>query len=209
MTQAFTFCPAEAHEYGHGARLIMLTLHQFGDYLFGFGDHARAEAALAKFFSLPANRFSHQFTTFCQADGEVAGILMLFNCKQMRRSMVVTGAHMFRVYRFKEILKFLELMLPYRDEENIPDDELYIGHLAVYEQFRRQGFGLRLLEFAEKEAIDQGKNKLSLLTEIENVSAQALYKKFGFQVTDTILFPEQMRFVGSAGDVRMEKRLQN
>lgn len=207
MTQTFTFRPAEAHESGHGARLIMLTLHQFGDYLFGFGDHARAEAALAKFFSLPANRFSHQFTTFCQADGEVAGILMLFNRKQMRRSMAVTGAHMFRVYRLKEILKFLELMLPYRDEENIPDDVLYIGHLAVYEQFRRQGFGLRLLEFAEKEAIDQGKNKLSLLTEIENVSAQALYKKFGFQVTDTILFPEQMRFVGSAGDVRMEKPL--
>jgi ribosomal protein S18 acetylase RimI-like enzyme len=202
-----TFRPAERHESVHGARLILLTLHQFGDYLFGFGDHTRAEAALAKFFSLPANRFSHQFTLFCQADGEIAGILMLFNRKQMRRSMAVTRVHMFRVYQFKEILKFLELMLPYRDEENIPEDELYIGHLAVYEQFQRQGFGLRLLEYAEKEAFDQGKGKLSLLTEIENTPAQALYKKFGFRVTETIRFPENMRYVGSEGDVRMEKLL--
>jgi ribosomal protein S18 acetylase RimI-like enzyme len=207
LSQPLTFRPAEAHESEHGARLLLLTLHQFGDYLFGFGDHTRAQAALEKFFSLPANRFSHQFAVFGQVDGEIAGILMLFNRRQMRRSMAITGAHMFRVYRIKEILKFLELMLPYRDEENIPEDELYIGHLAVYEKFRRQGFGFQLLEFAEKEARAQGKSKLTLLTEIENISAQALYNKFGFKVTNTIYFPEQRQFVGSAGDVRMEKNL--
>jgi ribosomal protein S18 acetylase RimI-like enzyme len=207
LIQPLTFRPAEAHESDHGARLILLTLHEFGDYLFGFGDHSRAQLALKKFFGLPANRFSHQFSVFGQVDGEVAGILMLFNRRQMRRSMAITGAHMFRVYRLKEVLKFLELMLPYRNEENIPENELYIGHLAVYEQFRRQGFGLRLLEYAEKEARAQGKSKLTLLTEIENTSAQALYNKFGFTITNTIYFPEQMRFVGSAGNVRMEKNL--
>jgi ribosomal protein S18 acetylase RimI-like enzyme len=207
LSQTLTFRAAEAHESEHGARLLLLTLHQFGDYLFGFGDHTRAQAALEKFFSLPANRFSHQFAVFGQVGGEVAGILMLFNHRQMRRSMAITGAHMFRVYRIKEILKFLELMLPYRNEENIPEDELYIGHLAIYEQFRRKGFGFQLLDYAEKEARAQGKSKLTLLTEIENISAQALYNKFGFKVTNTIYFPEQMRFVGSAGDVRMEKNL--
>lgn len=205
--QPLTVRPAEARESDHGARLILLTMHQFGDYLFGFGDPFRAQAALKIFFSLPANRFSHQFALFGELDGEVAGILMLFNRRQMRRSMAATGAHMFRVYRLKEILKFLELMLPFRKEEKITDDELYIGHLAVYEKFRRKGFGLRLLEYAEKEARAQGKNRLSLLTEIENTSAQALYHQFGFKITNTIYFPEQMRFAGSAGDVRMEKNL--
>ena len=207
MTLPLTFRRAGAHESEHGARLILLTLHQFGDYLFGFGGHARARAALEKFFSLPANRFSHQFAVFGELNGEIAGILMLFNREQMRRSMAVTAAHMFRVYGLKEILKFLELMLPYRNEENIPEDELYIGHLAVYEQYRRQGLGLRLLEHAEKEARAQGKSKLTLLTEIENTSAQSLYNKFGFKTTNTIYFPEQRSFVGSAGDVRMEKNL--
>jgi len=207
LNQPLSFRPAEASEAAQGARLILLTLHQFGDHLFGFGDHARAQIALEKFFQLPANRFSHDYTVFARTDGEIAGILMLFNRGQMRRSMAVTAAHMFRVYRLKEIIKFLELMMPYRNEENIPQDELYIGHLAVDEKFRRQGFGLRLLAYAENEARVQGKSKLTLLTEIENTSAQALYNKFGFKITNTIYFPEQQRFVGSAGDVRMEKDL--
>ncbi len=207
MNQPLSFRPAEASESEQGARLILLTLHQFGDHLFGFGDHARAQAALASFFRLPANRFSYEYAVFGLANSEIAGILMLFNRVQMRRSMAVTAAHMFKVYRLKEIVKFLQLMMPYRNEENIPQDELYIGHLAVDEKYRRQGFGLRLLEYAEKEAHAQGKSRLTLLTEIENISAQALYNKFGFKITNTIYFPEQQTFVGSAGDVRMEKIL--
>ena len=207
MNQPLTFHLAEASESRQGAQLILLTLHQFGDHLFGFGDHARAQAALENFFRLPANRFSYEYTVFARANGEIAGILMLFNRRQMRRSMAVTALHMFRVYRLKEVLKFLKLMLPYRNEENIPRDELYIGHLAVAEKYRRQGFGLRLLEYAEKEARALGKSKLTLLTEIENTSAQALYNKFGFKLTNTIYFPEQQTFAGSAGDVRMEKIL--
>jgi ribosomal protein S18 acetylase RimI-like enzyme len=207
LIQPLTFHPAEASEAEQGARLILLTLHQFGDHLFGFGDHGRAQTALESFFRLPANRFSHEYTLFGRINGRIAGILMLFNRRQMRRSMAVTAAHMFRVYRLNEVLKFLQLMLPYRNEENIPQDELYIGHLAVDEQFRRQGFGLRLLEYAEKEARSQGKSRLTLLTEIENTSAQALYNKFGFKIAKTIYFPEQISFTGSAGDVRMEKNL--
>jgi ribosomal protein S18 acetylase RimI-like enzyme len=207
LNQLLTFRPAEAAESEQGARLILLTLHQFGDHLFGFGDHARAQDALENFFRLSANRFSHDYAVFGRAYGEIAGILMLFNRRQMRRSMAATAVHMFRVYRLKEIIKFLELMMPYRNEENIPEDELYIGHLAVDEKYRRQGFGLCLLDYAEKEARAQGKSKLTLLTEIENTSAQALYNKFGFKLTNTIYFPEQMAFTGSAGDVRMEKIL--
>jgi ribosomal protein S18 acetylase RimI-like enzyme len=207
LNQPLNFRPAEASEAAQGARLVLLTLHQFGDHLFGFGDHARAQSALEIFFRLPANRFSHEYALFGCCDGAIAGILMLFNRVQMRRSMAVTAAHMFKVYRLKEIIKFLELMMPYRNEENIPQDELYIGHLAVDEKYRRQGFGLRLLEYAENEARAQGKPKLTLLTEIENSSAQALYNKFGFKITNIIYFPAQQQFVGSAGDVRMEKKL--
>jgi ribosomal protein S18 acetylase RimI-like enzyme len=64
-----------------------------------------------------------------------------------------------------------------------------------------------MLAHAEEKARERGLPKLSLLTEIENTSARALYEKFGFNLTDTILFPEQMPDVGSAGDVRMVKLL--
>ncbi len=207
MKQPLHFSPAKASEAETGAHLMLLTLQQFGDYLFGFGDHAYAQSSLEKFFRLPANRFSYQHAVFGRTDGEIAAILVLFNRGQMHRSMAATAAQMARVYRIKEIIKFLGLMMPYRDEEKTAENELYIAHLAVGEQFRRQGFGLRLLEFAEKEASAQGKRKLTLLTEVENSSAQSLYNKFGFKITDTIYFPAQMGFTGSAGDVRMEKNL--
>lgn len=207
MRNSLTFRPAGAADYQDGARLIMLTLHGFGCHLFGFGDLARAQAALEKFFHMDANRFSYRYTLFGESAGEIAGILMLFNRPQMRWSMLVLSAFLPRVYRLGEISKFTKLMGPYRDEEKLAGDELYIAHLAVYEQFRRQGFGLNLLAAAEKEARNQGKKKLSLLTEIENDTAQALYTKFGFKITDTFRLPEDMQFSGSAGDVRMEKTL--
>lgn len=202
-----TFRQARAEDARDGAALVMETLHEFGAHLFGFGDHGRALQALENFFALPRNRFSYQYAEFALADGETAGILMLFNRRQMRRSMAATALQMARVYRPGEIMKFLKLMMPYKDEENIAEDELYIGHLAVNEKFRRRGFGLKLLAHAEEEARRQGLAKLSLLTEIENHAAQTLYQKYGLHVTETILFPEGMRYMGSAGDVRMVKIL--
>jgi ribosomal protein S18 acetylase RimI-like enzyme len=190
-----------------GAHLVMETLHQFGVYLFGFGQKERADQAIQRFFQLTGNRFSHQFAEFALVENEIAGLLMTFDQRQMRWSMAVTALQMLRVYQAGEIGKFFRRILPYREEENIPADEFYVAHLAVEEKFRRRGFGLQMLAHAEEKARERGLPKLSLLTEIENTSARALYEKFGFNLTDTILFPEQMPDVGSAGDVRMVKLL--
>ena len=205
--KTISFRPARSEDHVKGARLVMETLHQFGVYLFGFGNEELAYQALESFFELPRNRFSFQFAEFAIFDYEIAGILMTFNRRQMHKSASATAFQMLRVYRVKQIGQFLKRMLPYQDEENIPQDELYIAHLAVGELFRRQGIGLLMLERAEKKARDHGLPKLSLLTEIENSAARTLYEKFGFVVMEEILFPEQMPYTGSKGDVRMVKIL--
>jgi ribosomal protein S18 acetylase RimI-like enzyme len=207
MSAEYTFRPATPQDAQPGAALILETLHQFGDHMFGFSDHARAQGALERFFAMPRNRFSFQYAQFLLADGEIAGILVLFNRRQMRRSMAPTALQLPRVYSLKEILKFMQFMLPYHDEERLEADELYIAHLAVAQPYRRQGLGLRLLEQAEALARAGSFPRLSLLTEIENAPAQALYTKFGMRITQTIRFAPEMHFVGSEGDVRMEKNL--
>ncbi len=201
------FRAAQSADYAQGAHLVMETLHQFGDYLFGFGDASRANQALQCFFRKPRNRFSYQFTEFAVVGAEIAGILVTFDRKEMKRSMAPTAFQMLNVYSPAEMGKFIKRMLPYRDEENIPPDELYIAHLAVSEKFRRQGIGMRLLAHAEEKAREKNLPKLSLLTEIENSPARALYGKFGLELTETIFLPDQEPFVGSAGDVRMVKIL--
>ena len=201
------FRPAHSNDCEQGARLVMETLHQFGVYLFGFGDEQRAQTALASFFMRPRNRFSHQFAEFALVNNDPAGLLMTFNRRQMRASELATAFHMLKIYDLKELGIFLKRMRPYMDEEKIQPDEFYIAHLAVEEKFRRQGIGWQLLECAEQKARDQGFPKLSLLTEIENSAARALYSKFGFELTETILFPDLLTETGTAGDVRMVKIL--
>jgi len=204
---AIKFRTAQSVDHIPGANLVMETLHQFGIYLFGFGQKERADRAIQDFFRLAGNRFSHQFTEFALVEDVIVGLLMTFDQRLMRRSMAVTAMQMLNVYRLGEISKFISRMLPYRKEEKIPSDEFYIAHLAVEERFRRRGIGLEMLAYAEKKARNRGLPKLSLLTEIENTAAQALYEKFGFEITETILFHEPMEEVGSAGDVRMVKLL--
>ena len=58
-------------------------------------------------------------------------------------------------------------------------DSVHITNLAVKEEYRRQGIGLRLLAEAEKWA---GGFPLTLELRANNTAAKALYEKFGFVV---------------------------
>jgi ribosomal protein S18 acetylase RimI-like enzyme len=195
--------PAEPGDAPLAAELILSTLNAFGDRLFGFGDHARAVEVLAQFFRLPGNRFSYQYAAAAAIHGNLAGIMLAFTAGQMRRSMAVTALQMARAFRWSEIPAFLANVIPYRSEEKIFPDELYIAHLAVAGAYRRKGVGQALLEHARQIAPGLVKRKLSLITEVENTAARALYEKFGFKLTETILPPPAMRSPDSEGDVRM------
>jgi len=192
-----------ADDAPQAAGLILSTLHEFGDRLFGFGDHDQAVGVLDQLFRLPGNRFSYQYAAIGASISEVAGIMMAFTQGQMRRAMAITALQMMRVFHLCEIPAFLMKAIPYRSEEKIYPDELYIAHLAVADSHRRKGVGFRLLEHACQAALDQGKCKLSLITEAANAPAQALYEKFGFKLIETILPPPAMRSESSQGDVRM------
>ena len=201
------FREAISDEYVAGAQLVLETLHAFGIYLFGFGQAEYAKNALEKFFRMRGNRFSYQYAEFALCGDEIMGIVMTFDQKEMLRSLAATALQIWQVYRLSKIPEFIKRGMPYSEEEKIGHDELYIAHLAVDKKFRRQGIGFQLLEHAEEKARRKGLTKLSLLTEIENTAARNLYTKFGFRLVDTILFPEKMPYVGSAGDVRMIKIL--
>jgi len=191
-----------------GSHLILLTLNRFGDYLFGFGDHLRAYAVLRRFFLLRGNRFSFQHVYFMEMNSEITGLLVYFNRTQIVRSWMITALQIFKVYQLADIGKFLKRMLPYKNEEIIGSNELYIAHLAVVQNYRRRGIGQQLLEFAQQKAEKLNYHKISLLTEIENTPAISLYKKFGFLETKRILHPEQKEYIDSIGDIHMEKSIE-
>ncbi len=62
-------------------------------------------------------------------------------------------------------------------------DEVHIATLATHPDFRRRGLGERLLREALREARAAGARRAYLEVRAGNEAAQALYRKFGFQVT--------------------------
>ena len=73
------------------------------------------------------------------------------------------------------------LFVPLMELENKALDSWYINVLATYQNFQRQGLGLKLLEAAQKRADECGKARLSLIVDDSNLDAQRLYERFGFR----------------------------
>ena len=62
------------------------------------------------------------------------------------------------------------------------EGSLYVGRLAVRDDFRRRGVASALLEVAKAEARSRSMRKLTLATRIALTSNLALFKKHGFVV---------------------------
>jgi len=62
-------------------------------------------------------------------------------------------------------------------------DEAHVATIAVHPDFRGQGIGRRLLSTALQEAIRRGASQAMLEVRAGNQAAQALYRRFGFEVT--------------------------
>lgn len=62
-------------------------------------------------------------------------------------------------------------------------DELHIATIATHPDFRRQGIGERILKKALIDGKDAGAHLAFLEVRAGNETAQAMYRKFGFEVT--------------------------
>ena len=62
-------------------------------------------------------------------------------------------------------------------------DELHIATLATHGDFRRQGIGSELLAAALADGRKRGTRRAMLEVRESNLAAQAMYRKFGFEVT--------------------------
>lgn len=61
-------------------------------------------------------------------------------------------------------------------------DEAHIATIAVHPEFRRRGIGRELLAAGMKKAIQHGAASAALEVRAGNLSAQSLYREFGFDV---------------------------
>ncbi len=68
----------------------------------------------------------------------------------------------------------------------LTDDTLRIGLFAVHPAHRRKGVAKELLHDLEWIAVEQGKGRMAVLTQLQNKPAQALYTAFGMTLEERL-----------------------
>lgn len=119
------------------------------------------------------NRHSYLNTFVAKANGDVVGIIVLYDGK--------TG---FTLDRSLEKTIFEQYGVSVRIDVEAHDEEFYIDTLCVSDKVRGQGLGTTLLRFAEQEGKRRGYKQLSLNVEEQKEKARALYEKLGFVTTE-------------------------
>jgi ribosomal-protein-alanine N-acetyltransferase len=62
-------------------------------------------------------------------------------------------------------------------------DEAHVATIATHPDFRRKGIGTKLLSHALRQMIDEGARSSFLEVREQNIGAQEMYRKFGYEVS--------------------------
>ena len=83
------------------------------------------------------------------------------------------------------------MFVPMQELENLAPGTWYVNVLASYPEFRGQGYGTRLLEIAERLAMEAGKAGLSIIVADANAGARRLYERSGYREIATRLMVKE------------------
>jgi ribosomal protein S18 acetylase RimI-like enzyme len=186
------------------SELIYLTMQQTADYLFG-SEHARQ--ALSRLFEMKANRFSYQFSQVISPSGEIAGLIISYPGLLLKSLELSTALRVVQAIGIFGFFQFVRKALPLLNVKEAEPDEYYISNIAILPAQQGHGLGHQILQLIEKQAREQGYQKISLTVDIENERAFSLYCRTGFEVVQTTSLESLRRRIGYEGSYRMVKNL--
>lgn len=175
-----------------------------------FLDEAKSRAIIAKLSPLPGTFLSLDYVYVEVLDGTVRGLVAYYPgslTEDLDRGMAKYGRIMMREMGPIGTLRMALRSGLNRRLPTINDDELYVDSIAVYERFRGQRIASRLLDHATGAARDLGLPKVSLLAEIPNEHAIAVYRKRDFEIALTKELPKRYRRGGLVGFHKMVARV--
>ena len=190
-----------------GARLIYMTGPRIFKYLY-YPRMDRALAILKGFFEMENNEFSYRDVTVAEFQSRICGLIHCVDRADMRRNVRAMGRKMIRVMGLLPALKRMPRSIQFESIfPRIGAHTLYIGHIAIFEDYRGQGIAGKLLSFSELMAGQRHLKKLALDVELDNQPAFGVYEKYGFRITEKIESSKFKARFGFPGTYRMEKTL--
>lgn len=189
------------------AELIYRPMGRMANYIFGGDDRDCALEVFAKLFAQTENRFSHEFTSMLEVDGQIAGMLLGYPARVLSGLSAPMAKQLREIIGWGGMLRLLQRSAPLMTVKEYEPDEFYIFTVSVQPGFQRRGFGKRLLMHAEDKARAAALRKCSLGVTVDNAGAVRLYERFNYRIVDTVHVPHLEAAIAYPGFHRMVKTL--
>lgn len=164
------------------SKLIYDAIHEVANSLTGENEEHKILKTLENYIQMDVCRLSYNNIYTYEIDNKNVAILLAYNSNDIEKLDKPMIEH----------LKTKNIFLESFDKECF-EDEFYIDTVSVLEDYQGQGIAKELFAFAQQKAREQGFKKLSLLVDLENKKAKALYEKLGFK-DNTILEVSKTQF---------------
>lgn len=157
------------------SKLIYDAIHEVANSLTGENEEHKILKTLENYIQMDVCRLSYNNIYTYEIDNKNVAILLAYNSNDVEKLDMPMIEH----------LKTKNIFLKSFEKECF-DDEFYIDTVSVLEDYQGQGIAKELFSFAQQKAREQGFKKLSLLVDLENKKAKALYEKLGFLDNTTL-----------------------
>ncbi|MDD3026061.1 MAG: GNAT family N-acetyltransferase [Aliarcobacter skirrowii] len=157
------------------SKLIYDAIHEVANSLTGENEEHKILKTLENYIQMNVCRLSYNNIYTYEIDNKNVAILLAYNSNDVEKLDKPMIEH----------LKTKNIFLKSFEKECF-EDEFYIDTVSVLEDYQGQGIAKELFAFAQQKAREQGFKKLSLLVDLENKKAKALYEKLGFRDNTTL-----------------------
>lgn len=135
---------------------------------------------LYSFFISRGSFLSYEQCIVIEDRGSVAGCMIAFGHDLSEELSLPIIDNLMKKYE-PESKGYRRYIEPQLDVSESFPGEYYIDSIAVKKEYRRQGVGRKLMAYAEKAAVSNSYNKISLLCSYSNNKAYKLYKSLGYR----------------------------
>ncbi|KRM71809.1 GNAT family N-acetyltransferase [Lacticaseibacillus brantae] len=112
-----------------------------------------------------------------------------YSQEQLTQELHTAGSSFYFIYQDRKLAGYLKLNVGAAQSEPMGDDTLEIERIYILPEFKRQGLGKSLFEFAVQQAKAAGKQAIWLGVWEHNLPAQKFYAKLGFSQFSEHVFP--------------------
>ena len=177
----------ESATYNEKEIAALLTLMAYKDLsyeIFGTCDDEKIIEKYSALWLFEDDRFSYHYSYIAKVDNNPVGLMTCYSPGLTKELIYPTIRHMVKTCGIRiiwHIITNLNYFYRFAKTKEAEPDEFYIGTLAVLPEYRGNGIGVKLLDYARTLAKEQGFNKCSLLVEGVYEDGIRFYERNGFK----------------------------